>query len=124
MRFLASIALLALTLSPTVAAEPAAADGPIELHIWLTAKAGREAALEELFTADFYPAVSAREGFLSAALMRKPDTADYTVRLSFDTEELRLAWVASDRHQQVWPALAALCSKTDYLVLNLIHPKR
>ena len=98
-------------------------DGPVELYIWLTAKPGAEAALEKTFRETFYPAVSSRPGFRGAQLVRKPKTADYTVRLSFDTEDQRVAWAKSEIHDRAWPALAAHCAKVDYAGFAVVHPR-
>lgn len=98
-------------------------DGPMELHIWLTAKDGQSAALEETFAKVFYPAVSSMPGFRSALLMRKPATDRYTVRLSFDTEEQRMAWVASAKHQRAWPALSSHAAETDFDGFAVVHPR-
>lgn len=98
-------------------------DGPMELHIWMTAKEGQADELEKTFQEVFYPAVSSMPGFRNALLMRKPDSREFTVRLSFDTEEQRMAWVASDPHQVAWPALSSHCTKTDFDGFAVIHPK-
>ena len=98
-------------------------DGPVELHIWMTAKDGHAGALEKTFAEEFYPAVSSMPGFRSALLMRKPSTDEFTVRLSFDTEEQRTAWVASDEHQRAWPALESHSRKTDYDGFAVVHPE-
>ena len=98
-------------------------DGPVELHIWLTAKSGQSDALQKTFAEVFYPAVSSMAGFRSALLMRKPATDEFTVRLSFDTEEQRMEWVASDKHQRAWPALEAHSQKTEYDGFAVIHPR-
>jgi len=97
--------------------------GVVELHIWATAKGGEEAALEKTFKEVFYPAVSSKKGFRSALLMRKPDTPEYTIRLSFDTEKQRENWVASDEHQVAWPEIQSHCATTKYDGFEVIHPK-
>ena len=118
------IVLLACLLSLTASAERLFdIDGPVELHIWMTAKSGHADTLEKTFVDVFYPAVSSMPGFRGALLMRKPGTDEFTVRLSFDTEEQRLQWVASDKHQQAWPALSSHSMKTDYDGFAVIHPK-
>ena len=98
-------------------------DGPVELHIWMTAKSGQAEALQRTFSQEFYPAVSSMPGFRNALLMRKPGTDEFTVRLSFDTEEQRMEWVASDKHQKAWPALSSHSQKTDYDGFAVVHPK-
>lgn len=98
-------------------------DGPVELHIWMTAKSGHAESLQETFADAFYPAVSSMPGFRSAQLLRKPGTDEFTVRLSFDTEEQRMEWVASDKHQRAWPALSSHAADVDYDGLAVIHPE-
>ncbi len=115
--------LLAALLTPALAERVFDVDGPVELYIWLTAKPGQEGSIEKTFREVFYPAVSGRPGFRSAAMVRKPGTAEYTVRLSFVTEEARVEWVASDPHQVAWPALESHAAKADYAGFAVIHPK-
>ena len=116
--------LLVLPFVLTLAAQKKEFDvpGPIELHIYLTAKAGGEAELERVYREVFYPAASRQKGFRSSQLMRKPKTAEYTVRLSFDTEELRMQWVASAEHQKAWRALSGTAAKANYAGFGVIHP--
>ena len=77
MRFFAA-ALLLTTLFLPLSAQKKDYDvpGPIELHIYLTAKPGQEQALEKLYREEFYPAVSKQPGFISSELMRKPSSND------------------------------------------------
>jgi len=96
--------------------------GPIELHIYLTAKPGQEAALEKLYKDVFYPAVSKQPGFIASQLMRKPNSSDYILRHMFKTEELRMKWVATPEHQKAWPELNGLSSKTTWQGFGVIHP--
>ena len=117
------VALIGCLALPLVAERQFEIDGPMELHIWMTAKPGQADALRKTFTEVFYPAVSSMPGFRDALLMRKPGTEDFTVRLSFESEEQRMEWVASDKHQRAWPALAAHAAKTDYDGFAVIHPR-
>ena len=96
--------------------------GAIELHIYLAAKPGQEAAIEKLYKEVFYPAVSRQEGFLSSQLARKPNSGEYVLRHQFRTEELRMKWVASPEHQKAWPALTALSAKTSWAGFAVVHP--
>lgn len=123
MRLLA-IAALGLWLVTTAAAQKKDYDvpGPIELHIYLTAKSGQEKALERLYREEFYPAVSRQEGFITSELMRKPNSNDYVLRHTFKTEELRLKWVATPEHQKAWPKLTALCSNATWQGFGVVHP--
>ncbi len=117
------LATIVAAATPALAETKWTYDGPVELYIWLTAKNGQGPAMEKTFREVFYPAVSAREGFRSASMVRKPGTSEYTVRLSFITEQDRLDWVASAPHQKAWPALESHSSKADYAAFEVIHPK-
>lgn len=117
------VALLGCIALPLPAERQFEIDGPMELHIWMTAKPGQSDALRKTFAEVFYPAVSSMPGFRNALLMRKLGTDDFTVRLSFDSEEQRMDWVASDKHQRAWPALAAHAAKTDYDGFAVVHPR-
>lgn len=123
MRLTALALLIGCLAAPLPAERAFDIDGPVELHIWMTAKSGQADSLQKTFAEAFYPAVSSMQGFRSALLMRKPGTDDFTVRLSFDTEEQRMEWVASDNHQRAWPALEAHSKKTDYDGFAVIYPK-
>ena len=117
------VALIGCLALPLVAERQFEIDGPVELHIWMTAKSGQSDALQKTFAEEFYPAVSSMPGFRNALLMRKPGTDEFTVRLSFDSEEQRMEWVASDKHQRAWPALAAHAAKTDFDGFAVVHPR-
>ena len=95
--------------------------GPIELHIYLTAKPGQDTAIERLYREQFYPAVSRQPGFLFSELMRKPNSNDYVLRHTFMTEEQRMKWVATPEHQKAWPALTALSEKTSWQGFGVVH---
>jgi heme-degrading monooxygenase HmoA len=125
MKIFASACLFLLFLC-SVAAQKKDYDvpGPIELHIYLTAKPGQEKEVERLYREEFYPAVSRQPGFVSSELMRRPNSSDYVLRHTFQSEELRLKWVATAEHQKAWPRLTALCSKAAWQGFAVIHPLR
>lgn len=94
------------------AAMPSQAAGPgIQLHVDLNVDPAKEKALLKNFATTFYPAIKKQPGFIDAKLMRLrivakgagPANTNYRLLLSFQTEEQRLKWVASDDHQRVWP---------------------
>jgi heme-degrading monooxygenase HmoA len=96
--------------------------GPIELHIYLAARAGQEQELERIYREQFYPAVSRQQGFIASQLMRKPNSREYVLRHMFRTEELRMKWAASPEHQKAWPALTAASEKTTWAGFGVVHP--
>jgi heme-degrading monooxygenase HmoA len=83
----------------------------IVLQVDLRVKEGAAPALEKAFREVFRPAISAQEGFVDVELLKSRTEADrYCLVIKFASEPLRLKWVASDLHQQVWPALAGHCA--------------
>jgi heme-degrading monooxygenase HmoA len=98
-------------------------EGPVEQHVRISAKAGQEEAFEQTFADVFYPALSGQEGFIGGSLLREPGTADYIIRLAFQTEEQRTAWVHSYAHNTAWPKLAVYVGEPTWEGLSLIHPK-
>ena len=80
--------------------------GPVELHVHATAAEGNAAAIEETFLKVFYPAVSRQPGFRHSNLLRIPGKpGEYVLTIAFESEDLRLRWVATDLHQKVWPQM-------------------
>ncbi len=88
----------------------------IELQINLEALPGKEEKLEKVFDTVFVPAISVQKGFKSVSLLKQSNTMrGYQIQLRFDTEEQRLAWVASDEHQKAFPKVAELCGMVSWL---------
>ena len=82
----------------------------VSLHIDLQLKPGAGAELEKTFGQVFRPAISVQPGFVAVALLRPaPEALGYRLVIEFQTEQLRLDWVATDLHQQVWPRMEAHC---------------
>jgi heme-degrading monooxygenase HmoA len=82
------------------------------LHIELAVKPGLQHALENTYLADFRPAISAQEGFEAVQLLHSNDNdASYRLCLTFDRQASQQKWVATDLHQQVWPAIESRCEK-------------
>ena len=89
----------------------------VSLHIDLQLKPGAGPELEKTFRQVFRPAVSAQPGFVAVALLHPTSEATgYRLVIEFQTEQLRLDWVATDLHQQVWPQIEAHCD--GYAVKN------
>ncbi len=90
-----------------------AAAEPIQLHVDLEVGPSREKQLISTFHAAFEPVIRRQPGFVDVRLLKlrqavvgKPATkATHRLIISFRTEEQRLAWVASDDHQRVWPQM-------------------
>ena len=86
------------------------------LHIGLVLKEASGQSLERTFVDEIRPAISSQEGFSDVQLLRPVvDAANYCLVISFTAQEHQEKWVASDLHQEVWPALAKHC---DDFILN------
>ena len=79
---------------------------PIELHVDLVVEPTKEKELVSTFHTVFEPTIRKQPGFVSVSLLRlRGDAIAYRLVISFETEEQRIAWVATDDHQRVWPKM-------------------
>jgi len=81
------------------------------------------AAFEKMYHSIYVPAMMVQPGYLGSTLLRlfpqdvaksieaEPTLYNYQIQISFDTEENRRRWVASDQHQIAWPAAARLAKE-------------
>jgi hypothetical protein len=103
---------LAVALPATRLAEGAATP-PIQLHCDLQLDPAREKEMLENYRKVFRPTISKQPGFVAVTLMKlrierqgkAPAGCPYRLVISFQTEEQRLKWVASDAHQKAWPTV-------------------
>ena len=87
----------------------------IELHILLEPHDGREGELESLYWKEYVPGIKIQEGFQRTTLLKKRDALrEYQIHITFDSEELRLKWVESKEHTEVWPKVVALCQQVSW----------
>ncbi|MBI3681833.1 MAG: antibiotic biosynthesis monooxygenase [Acidobacteria bacterium] len=90
----------------------AAVPEPIQLHVDLEVDPAKEAELLKNFKQTFRPTISKQPGFVDVKLLKlrnavagaAPATR-YRLLISFQTEEQRLKWVATDDHQRAWPTI-------------------
>jgi heme-degrading monooxygenase HmoA len=83
----------------------------MDAHEHLGDKPGAGLELEKTFREVFRPAISAQPGFSRVALLQSTPEADrYGPVIEFQSEELRLCWVATDLHRQVWPRMEVHCA--------------
>ena len=83
----------------------------VALHVDLQLQPGAGPELEKTFCDVFRPAISAQPGFSAVALLHSTPEADhYRLVIEFQSEELRLNWVATALHQQVWSKMEAHCA--------------
>ncbi len=80
-------------------------------------------AFEKMYNSIYVPAMIVQQGYLGSTLLRRfPEEIaksiqaeatpfNYSIQISFDTEENRRKWVASDQHQIAWPAASKLAKE-------------
>ena len=96
----------------------------IELKIYVEPFAGKEKELEMTFRDVFVPAILVQEGFVRVELLKaRDDFREYQISLVFESEELRLKWVASEEHQDAFPRIAALCGRVSWSGFDVIDQK-
>ena len=111
--------------APAAAAAQTQAGKPIQLHVDLAVDAAKEQEMLRTFRNTFRPAAAKQPGFIDGKMLKlrsalqgkAPAGANYRFELTFQTEELRQKWVASDIHKKVWPMIEATLSSKDYTVL-------
>lgn len=80
-------------------------------------------AFEKMYHSIYVPAMTVQQGYVGSKLLRlfpedvaktiqaEPTTYNYSIQISFDTEENRRKWVASPQHQIAWPAASSLAKE-------------
>jgi hypothetical protein len=98
---------------------------PIMLHVDLAVDPAKEKEMLKNFETIFRPAAARFPGFIDVKMIKlrsalagsPPAGINYRFVLSYQSEELRQKWVASDTHQKVWPTIEKTLRSKDYTVL-------
>jgi mannose-6-phosphate isomerase-like protein (cupin superfamily) len=81
------------------------------------------ASFEKMYYSVYVPAMTVQQGYVGSKLLRlfsedvakviqaEPTTYNYQIQISFDTEENRRKWVASEQHKIAWPAASGLAKE-------------
>jgi heme-degrading monooxygenase HmoA len=91
----------------------------------LTVDPAREKEFVKNFHGTFRPAASKQPGYLDVRILKlrtalagkAPGDANYRFVLTFQSEELRQKWVASEVHQKVWPELEKTLLHKNYNIV-------
>lgn len=79
-------------------------------------------AFEKMYTSIYVPAMLVQSGYIESKILRlfpesiekeiegEPTNYNYQIQISFDTEENRRKWVASEQHKIAWPAASKLAT--------------
>jgi hypothetical protein len=98
---------------------------PVQLHVDLSVDPAKEADIVRYFEEVYRPAARKFQGYIDLQLLRlssvlagtAPDGLSYRFSITYETEALRLAWVGSDVHTEVWGTLERHFTSTSYTLL-------
>ena len=115
-------AMLAAGLAPAAAQT---AQHPIELFVDLSVDPAREKEMLQNFRTQFRPTAQKQPGFIDVKIMKlrsaiqgaAPAGVNYRFMISFQSEEQRQKWVATEAHQKVWPLIENTLKTKNYTVL-------
>jgi heme-degrading monooxygenase HmoA len=101
------------------------AKNPIVLHVDLSVDPAKEQEMLRNFRTVFKPAATKFQGYIDVKMLKlrqamqgsAPAGVNYRFQLTYESEELRQKWVASDVHKKAWPTIENTLRSKDYLVL-------
>jgi hypothetical protein len=97
----------------------------IQVHVDLAIDAAKEQEMLRYFQTSFRPAAMKFRGYVDVRILKvsavpvgtAPAGINYRFAITYESEELRQKWVASDIHQEVWGAMEKMLSNPDYTVI-------
>ena len=93
----------------------------IELHIYLEPHDGKEEELTALYAKEYIPGIKKQAGFQRTTLLKKRDALrEYQINITFESEDLRIKWVESSEHTEIWPKIVALCQNISWTGFDTI----
>ncbi|HOV37828.1 MAG TPA: antibiotic biosynthesis monooxygenase [Spirochaetales bacterium] len=95
------------------------------LQIYIDVLPGKEKELEQTFRTVFIPAISVQKGFRWVEMLHPNNSmTSYQINLSFESEDLRLQWVASSEHQHAFPKIVALCQRMSWQGFDVVSERK
>ncbi len=101
--------------------------GPIVLYCDLAVDPEREHEMLDHFHQAFKPAAEKFDGFIDLKMLKlrkvihggppPAPTINYRFQLTYQSEEKRQLWIASEVHGKVWPLIEDTLTDKGYLVL-------
>jgi Domain of unknown function (DUF4286) len=101
------------------------AQRPIVLDVDLSVDPAKERDMLHHFHNTFKPAAMKFPGYVDVKMCKlrsalqgsAPSGVNYRFQLTYQSEELRQKWVASDTHKKVWPPIENTLTSKNYAVL-------
>jgi len=117
--------MLAAGAASSVAPVASAAAAGIQLHVDMSVDPKKEKDVLRHFETVFRPAAIKHPGYIDVKLLKlrttlmgsAPAGVNYRFVLTYQSEELRQKWIASDVHQKVWPPIENALTSKNYTVM-------
>jgi hypothetical protein len=121
--------LLPLAAAAGVVGEAVASESgrSIVLYCDLAVDKAREQEMLDAFHQQFKPVAQRHPGYLDLKMLRlrqvvqggpaPASNINYRFQLTYESEELRQKWIASEDHRRVWPLIENTVTDKGYLVL-------
>ena len=98
----------------------------IQVHVDLAIDPAKEQEMLRYFQTVFRPAATKFRGYVDVRMLKlvavpvgtAPAGINYRFTITYESEELRQKWVASDIHQEVWGSMEKMLSTSNYTVLQ------
>jgi hypothetical protein len=98
----------------------------IQVHVDLAIDPAKEQEMLRYFQTVFRPAATKFRGYVDVRMLKiaavpvgtpPPGGITYRFAITYESEDLRQIWVASDIHQEVWGGMEKMLSTPDYTVI-------
>jgi heme-degrading monooxygenase HmoA len=97
----------------------------VQVHVDLAVDFAKEQEMLRHFQTVFRPAAMKFRGYIDVHLLKvlavpvgtAPASLNYRFTITYENEELRQKWVASDVHQDVWGRIEKMLSTPQYTVI-------
>jgi hypothetical protein len=117
--------MLAAGAASSIAPVASAAAAGIQLHVDMSVDPKKEKDMLRHFETVFRPAATKHPGYIDVKLLKlrttlmgsAPAGVNYRFVLTYQSEELRQKWIASDIHQKVWPPIENTLTSKNYTVM-------
>jgi len=97
----------------------------IQVHVEMAIDPAKEQEMVRYFQTVFRPAAMKFRGYVDVRMLKvlavpfgtAPAGLNYRFSITYESEELRQLWVASEIHQDVWGGMEKMLSTPDYTVI-------
>jgi heme-degrading monooxygenase HmoA len=97
----------------------------VQVHVEMAIDPAKEQEMVRYFQTVFRPAAMKFRGYIDVRMLkvlavpvgRVPEGLNYRFSITYESEELRQKWIASEIHQEVWGAMEKTLSNPDYTVI-------